>query len=149
MKMCRLVYSDEVDEAAKLTVNNALRKALEKEGAAPVVAAKVAATAKQQEAAATAKQREVVGAFANAAKLAKASATLPPLPVQPPKPAVAQAANKLLMKLNMNRTQGSSSSSASKPVQWSLDNTVVLGVPGYEKTVEGKIQWLSESQHTS
>jgi len=152
MKMCRLVYSDDVDEAAKLSVKVALLKALEQEGTAAIAAAKAAATAKQQEeAAATAKQREVVEAFANAAKLAKASTTLPPLTVQPPKPPAAQAANKLLMKLNMSRTQGSSGSSANanKVVQWSLENTAVLGVPGYEKTVEGKIQWLSESQHTS
>merc|ERR1712007_256737 len=79
---------------------------------------------------------------AEASKLANASKTLPPLTMQPPKPPQSQAANKLLMKLNMNRSQRSSG-------LWSVENTAVLGVPGYEKTVEGKIEWLSESQHTS
>merc|ERR1712007_406506 len=90
MKMCRLGYSNEVDEASKLS------------------AAKAAVTAKQQ---------MVVEAF-------KKAASLPPLTVQPSKPPQSQAANKLLMKLNMNRAQASSGSSANRAAQWSVENTV-------------------------
>jgi len=117
-------------------------------------AAKAAAIAKQQEeveaAAAIAKQQKEAEASARAVELAKKAIEAMASP--PPKPA-AQAANKLLARLNEKRAQknpveGSAASFAPRAAQWSVENTVVL-VPGYEKTVEGKIQWLSESQHTS